>query len=212
MRPIAARTLAGVLLLLVAGACVTTVGAKKRGPPRNPLHAHLHHGTGYQKNHVSGNIHGHAYHHHGHDPENERKCPSPVDAAIHGKLDTITEAIECGVDVDERNRGGDTALIIAAMAGNAPMVEALLKAGANPDARNNGGHTAIMRAAQNGQARTSKLLIEAGADLHAKDNGGDDVLYHAHIGHHEEVVRLLQGAIDVADAAAKSAQQRATEL
>ena len=140
----------------------------------------------------------HRYHHHGHDPANARSCPDPIDAAVHGSLSRLKEAIECeGADIDEQDKGGNTALMIASMAGHNPMVKLLLEHGADTERRNQGGHTALMRAAARGRFKTCRLLIKMGnADVEAKDNHGDSVIMHAHLGHHEMTERHLREHID----------------
>ena len=111
---------------------------------------------------------------------------------MHGSIDQLVEALDCGADVDEQDAGGNTALIISAMAGNQPMVKVLLERGANAEAANNMGQTALMRASARGRLSTLKLLLDKGnANVHAQDKFGNSVIKHAHLGHHEHAERHL---------------------
>ena len=116
---------------------------------------------------------------------------------MHGSIDQLTKALDCdGSNIEEKDKGGNTALIIAAMSGNQAMVKMLLDRGADTEARNHGGHTALMRASARGRFETCKILIDIGnADVHATDNNGDSVVQHAHLGHHEETERHLSAHI-----------------
>jgi uncharacterized protein len=120
-----------------------------------------------------------------------------VEAAIHGSLVKLREAIKCGADIDGTHKSGDTPLILAAMGGHNEMVRVLIKNGANVEAKNSGGSTALMRAAARGRYETCRILLDEGkADPEAKDNHGHEVIMHAHIGHHEVVERHLRKHID----------------
>jgi hypothetical protein len=144
-----------------------------------------------------------AYHEHGHDPANKRKCPCPIEAAVHGSVTKMKEALECGKKAElepwneQHTAAGDTPLMIAAMGGHNYLVRMLLEHGADPEIRNKGGTTALMRASARGRYETCRILIdEGGADAEAKDNHGHSVIMHAHIGHHEATERHLRRHID----------------
>ena len=203
------------ITLFTLAATLAIAKAPHKHTPRNPLHAHKHHGTGYhpQGQRVQGNIQGHSYHHHGHDPDAVRKCPDPVEAAIHGSLQKLQAAIDCGVEVDETHKGGDTPLIIAAMGGHNAMVRLLLKNNAKTEHRNKGGNTALMRAAARGRYETCRILLdEGGADADAIDSHGNTAIMHAHIGHHESTERHLRKHIDEMRAKRKVAQNIVSDV
>jgi thioredoxin-related protein len=62
----------------------------------------------------------------------------------------VSALINAGVNINKRNAGGQTALMLAAAGGRADIVKLLLKAGARPDINDYEGFSAADRAAQNG--------------------------------------------------------------
>ena len=66
-----------------------------------------------------------------------------------------------GADVNARNSGGVTALMIAAANGRADMVELLVRAGANVKAQTERGDTALSIARAKGDEKVIKLLDDA---------------------------------------------------
>lgn len=76
----------------------------------------------------------------------------------------LREAIASGADVDARDAGGNTPLILAATLGQDEAARALVAAGADVEAANRDTHTALMEAAWNGREAVVGLLLEAGAD------------------------------------------------
>lgn len=84
-------------------------------------------------------------------------------AAHRGDATAVAQLIAAGVDVDERNHRGDTALMLAAERGHTAIVKALLDAGADIQAENKVGETAWVRAATFKREETEAVLLEAGA-------------------------------------------------
>jgi len=66
--------------------------------------------------------------------------------------------ITAGAKIDARDRGRNTALMIAALFGHADIVKLLLRAGANPHARDRAGQTACEIAAGDGETEVAELL------------------------------------------------------
>src|SRR6185295_1029667 len=62
----------------------------------------------------------------------------------------VNAAISRGADVNERNNGGQTALILAVIFGHTDLVRLLVKAGANPRLRDNLGLDAVEWAQRRG--------------------------------------------------------------
>jgi hypothetical protein len=71
-------------------------------------------------------------------------------AVTSGDAGAVTAALASGADVNERNNGGQTALILAVIFGHTDLVRQLVKAGANPRLRDNLGLDAIEWAQRRG--------------------------------------------------------------
>ncbi len=83
----------------------------------------------------------------------------------------LPEIIALGIDVNERDSFGNTALMHAAARGNLQAVKVLLSAGVQIDAMNHDRETAFSFACAWDQLECAKLLHEAGANtevLHAR--------------------------------------------
>jgi ankyrin repeat protein len=81
--------------------------------------------------------------------------------------------VEAGWDLEDRDEGGHTALMVAAEVGNRQAVDLLLQAGASPNSRNMFGQAALHRAVAASATEIVRLLLEAGADASAKDAEGN---------------------------------------
>lgn len=71
-------------------------------------------------------------------------------AVTSGDVKAVSAALANGADVDERNSGGQTALILAVIFGHTHLVQLLINAGANPRLRDNLGLDAIEWAQRRG--------------------------------------------------------------
>lgn len=71
-------------------------------------------------------------------------------AVTSGDARAVNAALASGADVNERNNGGQTALILAVIFGHTDLVRQLVKAGANPRLRDNLGLDAIEWAQRRG--------------------------------------------------------------
>lgn len=96
-----------------------------------------------------------------------------------GDLDKIKECLANGIDVNEKDNDGWTALMFASSNGDLEIVKLLLTKGANVNIKDNDGRTALMYASYNGYFEIVKCLINNGADVYAKDNGDTTVLHYA---------------------------------
>jgi ankyrin repeat protein len=94
--------------------------------------------------------------------------PSPgaalFDAAFAGNADRVRKLLAEGAEVNWRNAGGWTPLMIAAAERHLEAVVVLLEAKADPNQRNAYGRTALMFAARYGQLAIVERLLAAGAD------------------------------------------------
>ncbi len=117
-----------------------------------------------------------------------------IDAVKNNNLTEVQKLIKNGVDVNEKDDYGETALHFAADVGSVDIAKLLLKSGANVNAKNqNGGLTPLMvasfamraqiltdKAARekmlNNEAKIVKLLLDHGALVNEKDNQGETAL------------------------------------
>lgn len=112
---------------------------------------------------------------------------------------------------DDRDKGGETALMAAAAACSEACVWALLGAGADPNARDQHGQTALMRSAEKGGDACVDALIRAGADVSARDDYGRTALMlSAELGHYACVVALIDSG-RCADADPRASQAYAKD-
>src|SRR5688500_13537697 len=82
-----------------------------------------------------------------------------------GDLEAVRSQLEQGVDVNARNRYGQTAIMIASTAGNAALVDLLISLGADLNATAKYHLSALMLAVINRHQDIVALLCNAGADL-----------------------------------------------
>ena len=92
-------------------------------------------------------------------------------AANEGDIETIHSYIDQHYDVNDKDRDGNTALLLATYQGFPEIVKLLLAKGADVNAKNKYGDTALMLAVANGDTEISKLLLE-----HIGGNPNDEVI------------------------------------
>ena len=105
-----------------------------------------------------------------------------------------------GIDVNKRDRDGDTALIFASRVGHHETVKLLLAAaGIDVNKRDiQHGRTALTFASQRGHHETVKLLLAAaGIDVNSSDNYSDTALIFASRFGYSETVKLLLAAAGI---------------
>ncbi|WP_242342155.1 ankyrin repeat domain-containing protein [Anaeromyxobacter terrae] len=123
-------------------------------------------------------------------------------AAFRGDVAAARTLLERGVDVDERNPSGWTALMFAAglppqwprhahFPGSPAVARLLIAHGASVDAQTATGRTALMMAVASERSEFVELLLDAGADANAADGRGETALVMAAARGLEQVVGLL---------------------
>lgn len=118
-------------------------------------------------------------------------------AAGAGEISEIEALVEEGVDINETDQRGRTALMAAAHAGETQRVEELLALGATVDAARSDGRTALMDAALSGNPETILVLLQAGADVNAVSRHGQTaLLWAARAGGADRVKVLLENGAD----------------
>jgi ankyrin repeat protein len=93
------------------------------------------------------------------------------DAIKRGDVQTVLDLLGRGVDIDARDRYGQTGLMLAAHAGHQEVVETLIAHRANLNVTAKFGLSALMLAIVAGHAEVALLLAKAGADLSLRGTG-----------------------------------------
>lgn len=100
-----------------------------------------------------------------------------VEAATAGKTGAVLKNIKNGSSINERDAGGRTPLICAAINGNAETVLMLLTQGAHLTPVDDIGFTAIHWASRNGHVPVMRALLNAGADPNARTSSPNENHY-----------------------------------
>lgn len=112
----------------------------------------------------------------------------------HGEVDIVKLFLVAGINPDERDRNGDTALMIAIATNSEVVAEALLNGGASVNARTKNGSTALHLVALRGDEQIGQLLVKRKADVNAKTDIGETPLMIAALRGFPNMVKLLLGA------------------
>ncbi len=88
-----------------------------------------------------------------------------------GDVEGVRARLDAGVDVDSRDRHGQSALMVASHRGDAAIVAALLDRGAGTDVTAKYGLSALMLAVVGGHGEVARMLARAGADRSLRGSG-----------------------------------------
>lgn len=99
-----------------------------------------------------------------------------ITAAENGDKAKVEDLIKKGVDINTKNKNGETALIRALKYRQKSIFNILLKNGANVNTKDSYGYTPLMYAVDRGSADFGKLLLAKNADVNAKNNKGETAL------------------------------------
>lgn len=92
-------------------------------------------------------------------------------AARSGDARALAALLGAEGDADQRDRYGQTALMLAALGGHLAAVDVLIERGASLDVTAKYGLSALMLAIVNGHEKVAERLIAAGADLSLRGTG-----------------------------------------
>ncbi len=93
------------------------------------------------------------------------------------KPDMVEFLIDNGVEVNVKDKEGNTPLIKACNGNNISIIRKLLKAGAKVNVKNNKGETPIIVVAKNnGLSLVLPMLVEAGADINERNEYGENII------------------------------------
>ncbi len=124
----------------------------------------------------------------------ESRAAEIADAAMNGDSASLSSLIAQGLDVNDPQVDGATALHWASQQDDVAMARRLLDAGANAAAPNRVGATPLLLAALNGSADMIDLLLDAGVNVNSSlSSTGDTALMVASRTGIPEAVRVLLG-------------------
>jgi len=120
-------------------------------------------------------------------------------ASLQGDLESIRQIVEAGIDIEEGDQLGRTALMFASFNGHTEVVQFLIEQGAEVQKQNSEGRTPLMFASSGPFPETVELLLENGADPNVKDSieGWSALMYAAAEGNIEVIEVLLDYNADV---------------
>lgn len=101
----------------------------------------------------------------------ERKTQSLFETIRKGDLAAVRQSLKSGT-LDQQDKEGRTALMVAAESGQSEILDALLEMKAGLNLKDSSNRTALMLAAAAGHAGVCKSLIRAGADIKLVDQNG----------------------------------------
>lgn len=109
-----------------------------------------------------------------------------------GDLDGVRTLIECGLNVNNKDKNGSTPLMEASQLGFKDIVELLIANHANKDQQNNEGASALYLASQNGHFDIVELLLKnkANTELVFKVSSSTPLAV-AIFNHHNKIAKLL---------------------
>ena len=98
--------------------------------------------------------------------------------ARYATVEDCKKLVDAGVDINSRNKDGNTALMLATCNGEDGEVicDLLLKAGAGINEKDNDGWTPLMWATRYSAPEVCRKLIDAGADVNARKKDGSTAL------------------------------------
>ncbi len=112
-------------------------------------------------------------------------------ASRKGDLETMGRVLRHGIDVNEKERFGNTAFLLAAYSGRIESAEFLLVNGADKRMVNDSGNSAVFLAVSGNHPNMISFLAELGCDTNTKNINGNSPLLLAVNEGKSEIVRIL---------------------
>lgn len=117
-----------------------------------------------------------------------------VKCAGDGDIENVKLFIAEGMEINAKNKYGETPLMAAAVSSHTNIVKILLEKGAEPNTKDNDGSTALILSAMWDSPEIIKLIVAQGADVNVSNNFGKTALMlAAEYGQTENVNDLLRG-------------------
>jgi hypothetical protein len=113
--------------------------------------------------------------------------------AFNGNVDGVRGLIQGGANVNAKDTGGWTPLLLASQTGHAAVVQALVDAGADVNAQTPNGWNALMQASYFDHLETARVLIPV-SNVNFRNKEGITALMLAKWGCHAEVIDALSRA------------------
>lgn len=113
------------------------------------------------------------------------------DAVIAADLARVASLIEAGAIVDEKNRSGETALLLAVKHDRTAIAKQLMVAGASINARAKNKDTPWLLAGASGRTELIREMIPRGPNLSIRNRYGGNALIPACERAHVETIKLL---------------------
>ena len=115
-----------------------------------------------------------------------------MNASLLGELDVVRQALDSGIDINVKNKEGNTPLHWASRGGHLHIVRELLSRGADIEAKNDEGNTSLHWACYTGQTEVTRELVKNGATMFT-NNRGENPMDHALQGWNTEgVIQYLE--------------------
>jgi ankyrin repeat protein len=104
----------------------------------------------------------------------------------------VEQLLDSGADIDLVDKGGYSAMMLAASNNFHQVVDLLIRRGADIDlVEHTHGWTALIWSAKRGHLETVRVLLEHGADRNSADDEGKTALDHATQKQYDTVIALL---------------------
>ena len=112
------------------------------------------------------------------------------DYVKENNIDKINELLESGVNVNVKDKYGNTPLYYASTYGQLQIAKLIIEYGADVNIKCYGS-TPLHQASYNRRTEVTKLLLECNADVNVKDSIGWTPLLWASYNGHVDIVKLL---------------------
>ena len=100
-----------------------------------------------------------------------------MDASLLGRIDLVSELLDSGAEINQRDDSSWTAMHYASAAGHTEIVELLLTRGADVNCTTNRNESCLLLAAWNGHDDVVRVLVSAGVNVNLKRDDGFSPLH-----------------------------------